>query len=188
MVLLAHAVELARGILYVLERASREHSVAVFLVVSLNIEVDASVRLVGKSVVHDLLHQLFLLDDMSRGMGLYAWAQHAEGIHCLVVAVGVVLCYLHRLELFEACLLGYLVLALVGIVLQMAHVGDVTHVAHLVAQVAEVAEEHVEGDCRARMAQMGVAIDGGTTHVHAHVGRIDGLETLLRAAKGVVYQ
>ena len=75
-----------------------------------------------------------------------------------MIAVGVVLCYLHRLELLQTCLLCYLVVAIVGIVLQMAHVGDVSDVAHLIALMLEVAEQDVEGYCRACMAQMRIAI------------------------------
>ena len=51
-----------------------------------------------------------------------------------VVTVGVVVRDLHRLELLEPGLLGDLVLALVGVVLEVADVGDVAHVAHLVAR------------------------------------------------------
>ena len=42
---------------------------------------------------------------------------------------------LHRLELFELRLLGNLVLAFVGIVLEVTNVSYVAHVAHLVAFV-----------------------------------------------------
>ena len=70
---------------------------------------------------------------MARGVRLYARREHVERLHCSVIAVGVVLCYLHRLELFESCFLLNLVISLIGVVLQVANIGDVAHVAHLVA-------------------------------------------------------
>ena len=156
------------------------------LVVGLDVEIDAAVALIGKAVVQNLLHQLLLLDDMAGGVGLYRWAQHIECVHILVVAVGVVLRYLHGLQLLQACLLCNLVLALVGIVLQVAHIGNVAHIAHLIAQVLQIAEHEVEGDGRTGMAQMGVAIDGGAAHIHAHVGCVERLETLFLSRQGIV--
>ena len=119
-------------------------------------------------------------------MGLDAGRQHVERLHSGMVAVSVVLCHLHGLELLEACLLGDLVLALVGIMLKMAHVGDVAHIAHLVAQLLQVAEQHVEGDGRTGVAQVRVAIDRGAAHVHAHHGLTEGHEVFLAPCEGIV--
>ena len=124
---------------------------------------------------------------MSRGVGLDAGRQDVELGHGGVEAVGIVLCHIHRFELLEACLLGDFVLALVGVVLQVAHVGDVADVAHLIADVAEVAEQEVEGDGRTGVAQVGVAIDGGAADVHADVSLVDGDEGFFLARERVVY-
>ena len=105
----------------------------VFLVVFLHVEVDRAIALVGKAIVHDLLDKLFLLDDMSRCVWLDRRRQHVEHVHGLVIAVGIVLCDLHGLELLQACFLLDLVVAFVGVVLKMAHIGDVAHVANLIA-------------------------------------------------------
>ena len=118
----------------------------VVAVILLDVEVHAAVALVGVAVGEDFLHQFFLLDDVSGGVRLDAGRQHVQGLHGAVVAVGIVLRHLHGLELLDAGFLCNLVLALVGIVLQMAHIGDVAHIAHLVAQVLEVSEQHVERD------------------------------------------
>ena len=134
------------------------------------------------------MHELLLLDDVAGGVRLDAWRQHVEHLHGLVIAVGVVLRDLHGLELLEACLLLNLVVALVGVVLQVAYVGDVAHVTHLVAQVFEVTEEHVEGDGWARVAQMRVAVNRGTADVHAHMGGVERLEQLFRACQRIVNQ
>ena len=144
----------------------------VFLVILLHVEVDRTVALVGKTVVENLLYELFLLDDVARGVRLDARREHVERLHCSVIAVGVVLCYLHRLELFESCLLLNLVVSLVSVVLQVANIGDIAHVAHLISEVLEVAEEYVEGDSGACMSQMWVAIDGRSAHIHADIGGV----------------
>ena len=103
-----------------------------------------------------------------------------------MVAVGVVLCHFHGLELLEARLLGNLVLALVGVMLEMADVGDVAHVAHLVAQLLQVAEQHVEGNGRTGMTQVRVAIDRGAADVHAHHRLVQRHEVLLASGEGIV--
>ena len=185
-VLLTYSIELARVVDDIVEVSSGEFSVVVFLIVFLDIEIDGAVGDVGEAIVEDLLDELLLLDDMPCGVWLDAGWQDVEGVHSLVVAVGVVLRHLHGLELLEACLLGYLVVALVGIMFEMAYIGDVADVAHLIAEMLEVAEKDIEGDSRTGMPQMGVAIDGGAADVHAHVGRVDGLEPLFLAVERVV--
>ena len=183
---LSHAVEFAAGVLDILQCTAGEYAVSVFFVVGLYVEVDGSVRLVCEAVVEDLAHQFLLFDDMSGGVGFYAGWQHVECLHGLVVAVGVILRYLHGLQLFQAGFLLYLVIALVGIVLQMSHVSDVTHIAHLVTQMLQVAEQDVKRDGRAGMSQMWIAIDGGSADIHADMRRVDGLEALLLTSERIV--
>jgi hypothetical protein len=63
--------------------------------------------------------------------------------------------------------------------LQMTHIGDITYIAYLISQVLQIAEHEVEGDGRAGMTQMGIAIDGRTTDIHAHIRGVERLETFL---------
>ena len=70
--LLSHTLERTAGVEDVLEVASRQHAIAVVAVVGLDVEVHAAVALIGVAVVDDLLDEFFLLDDVSRGMGLDA--------------------------------------------------------------------------------------------------------------------
>ena len=102
-----------------------------------------------------------------------------------MIAQGIGLHHLHRLQLLEAGLLCNLVLSLVGIVLQMSHVGDVAHVTHLVAQMPQQFEEHIVGNSRAGMAQMGVAVDGRSAHIHPHPALVNGPENLLLAGERI---
>ena len=149
------------------------------LVIFRNIEVDGTVALISVSCIQDFLHGLDLLDDMSRCTRLDGWRCNIEHPHGLMVAEGIGLYNFHWLKLFQPGLLFYLVIALIGVVLQVSHVGDVAHIAHLVADVLQVAEEHVEGDGGARVAQMRVAIDGGSADIHAHVTRVNRNEEFL---------
>ena len=119
-------------------------------------------------------------------MRLDAGRQHVQRLHSLVVAVFVVLHHLHRLQLLQPCLLGYLVLPLVGIVLQMAHVRDVADIAHLVAQVLQIAEQHVECDGRPSVPQMGVAIDRRTAYIHAHMAFVKGFEKFFATRQRII--
>ena len=131
--LLADTGQFTTLILDILQRTTTQDAVLKLLVVGLDIEIDGAIRFVGKTIVQNLLYQLLLLDDMTCSMRFDRRAQHVQRIHILMVAVGIVLGNLHRLQLFQTSLLGYLVLTLVGIVFQMTYVGDVTDVAHLIA-------------------------------------------------------
>ena len=90
-----------------------------------------------------------------------------------MVAVHVVLRDFHGLKLLQTGFLGDFVLALVGIVFQMAHIGDVAHVAHLVADMGEIAEHHIEGHGRTRVSQMRLAIYRRPADIETHMVRSD---------------
>ena len=113
----------------------RENAVVVVFVVFFHVEVDASVAFVGVSIVKNLLNQLLLLNDMSACVGLDAWRKNIQGGHSVVEAIGVILCHLHRFQLFQSGLLRDLVFALVGIVFQMTHVSDVADVAYFISDM-----------------------------------------------------
>ncbi len=168
-----------------LEGAAGKDAVVVVTVVFLHVEVDAAVGFVCVSGGENLLHGLNLLDDMAAGAGLYGGRLAAQKAHGLVIALSVVLDYLHRLQLLQTGFLCYLVFAFVGIVLKMAYVCDVTHIAHLVSQVLEKAEENVVGDAGTGMAKMGVSVHGGAADIHAHAAFVYGFEQLLVTGKGI---
>ena len=184
--LLPYTVKFTRGILDVLQRTAGEDTILELLIIGLDVEIDLAVALVGKAIVDDLLHQLLLLDDMARSVRFNRGAQHIQRIHRSVVTVGVILGNLHRLQLFQPGLLGDLVLTLVGIMFQMAHIGDVTHITYLITQMLQIAEHQVEGDGRTGVPQMGIAIDGGTTDIHAYIGCVERLKTLLLTRQRIV--
>ena len=187
--LLLLAVEVAGGGEHLLNHAAAQAAVALeILVVFAHIEIDAAVAHIGITGIKDFLHQLNLLHHMAGGQRLDAGAQHVQLVHGLVVAVGVVLRHLHGLQLLQAGLLGNLVLAFVSIVFQVTHIGDVAHIAHLIAQMHQVAVQHIESDGGPGVAQMTVAIDGGTADIHAHVVGSEGFEKLFLVRKSIVNQ
>ena len=98
--LLAHSTQVAACVLNVLQRTSAQSAILVFLVVFLDVKIDTAVGFIGKTIVQNLLHQLLLLNDMTSGMGLNRRWQHVQRLHGLMVAVGIILRYLHRLQLF----------------------------------------------------------------------------------------
>ena len=184
--LFAHTLKLSAVVNHIREVATRQNSILMFLVVFLYIKVDAAITLIGITVLKDFLDKFFLLDDVTSRMRFNRRRQHIEGIHGCMIAVGVVLCYLHRLQLFESCFLFYFVIALICIVFQMAHIGDIAHIAHLIPKMFQVAEKDIEGDCRACVPQMWVAIDGRATYIHAHVRRMQRFEQLFLTCKCIV--
>ncbi len=184
--LLPHSIELSALVDNIVEVAMREDAVVVHLIIFLDIEIHTAVADVCKSVVDYLFHEFFLLDNMSRGMRFDAWRQNIQRLHCVMIAVGIILCYLHRLQLLQSCLLLNLVVAFVGIMLKMPHIGDVSHVAHLIAKVLQVTEHEVECYCRTCMSEMRIAIYRRTAYIHTHIGSMERFETLFLPCEGIV--
>ena len=89
-----------------------------------------------------------------------------------MIAVDVVLCHFHRLQLFQTGFLGDFVFTVIGIVFQMAYVGDVADIAYLIADVCQVAEQQVESDGRPCVSQVRVTVNGGTADIHANMWRM----------------
>ena len=183
--LVALPVQAAGALQRVVEVAAGEDAVVEVLIILFDVEVDAAVALVGVAGGEDLLHGFDLLDDVARGARLDGGRRHVQQAHRLVVAQGIGLHDLHRLQLLQAGLLRNLVLAFVGVMLQVPHVRDVADIAHLVAQVAEEFAQHVIGHARTGMAEVGVAIDGRAADIHAHMAGMDRLEKFLAAGQRI---
>lgn len=176
---LALSVQLAGGIQYIVQISSRQLAVVVVFVVFRHVEVYRTFAFVGIARIQNLPHELYLFDDVSRSVWLNARGQHVERLHGFVVTVEVMLHHLHRFQLFEPRFLGYLVFAFIGVVLQVPHVGDVSHVANFISQMCEVAEKHVERDRGAGMSQMGVSVHCRSAYIHAHMRSMERNEKLL---------
>ena len=177
--LLILAVKLAGSGKHLVDDATAELAVLVgFLLVLADVEIDTAVADVCQTCVKNLLHQLYLLNDVAAGVGLDAGPQHVQTVHSGVIAVGIVLRHLHRLQLLQTSLLCNLVLALVSIVLKVSHVGYIPDVANLIAKMLQIAIEYIERDCRARVSQMGVTIDRRAADIHSHTPWRNGCKQL----------
>ena len=122
----------------IFEITAREFAVWIILGILLHVHIYATVAHVSVALVHNLLHKSNLLNDMSAGMWFDRRWKHIQQFHIAMVAVGEVLHHLHWLKLLQACFFSYLILTLISIVLQVAYVGDVTHIAHLITQMEEI--------------------------------------------------
>ena len=169
---------LARAFLLIVEFSARQHAVAR---PAPNIEIHAARRLVGVTAPDQFLNQCDLFTDVSGGARLDAGPQHVQSAHVVHEAPEILLGHLHRLQLLQAGAGQHLVLAVVGVVLQVAHVGDVAHVTHRVTQVQKVAPDHVEGHLLLGVSHVGVAVDSGSAQVHADAACRCGLELYLAA-------
>ncbi len=148
----------------------------IHLLEALHIQVDRAIGFVGQALFEDFLGRFYLLQDMACGRRLYGGRQHIELLHQLAVFERIGLYYLHRLFLFQLGFFRNFVFALIGIVHQMAYIGDIAHIAYLVAEVLEVAEEYIEYNGRTGIADMWVAIHGRAAYIHAYTRRSNGLE------------
>ncbi len=92
--------------------------------------------------------------------------------------VGVVPGDLHDGLVLPAGALEHLVLALIGVGGQVAHVGDVHDPVHVVARKAQVLLQHVLHDVGAQVADVGEVVHRGAAGVHLHMAGGVGLELL----------
>ena len=156
------------------------------LLVGRDVKVDIAVHLVGVPLLNQFLCHLDLLGDMSRGPRGDVGALHAEPVHIAKIDVGVLFGDLHRFQLFDLGLFLQLVLALVGVVGQVADVGNVLDIPHVVSQIPEIADNHVEGDIAFGVPQVGIPIYRRPAYVYAYESLFYGGERFLVTGKRVV--
>ena len=143
--------------------------------VHVEVDVAASVA-VGVPGVDEAAHEVDLVGDMSGGAGFVGGGLDAEGV------VGA------RELAFEAVGPRPPVPAGLGGLGQdlVVDVGDVTHVRDLVAAAAQPADQGVEGDGGAQVADVRGSLHGGATQVDADLAGGDRVEGLDAGALGVV--
>ena len=184
--LLSHAVQSPGVVDDILQIASGKLAVMMRLVVFLHIEVHAALTDVGITVIQDFLYQFYLLDDMPGSMRFDTGRQHIQSLHGRMETVRVVLCHLHRLQFLQTSLLGNFIFAFVGIVLQMPHIRNITHIAYFIADMLQVTEQQVERNGRTGMSQMGIPIYCRPADIHPVTPRRDGFELFLFTGKRII--
>ena len=138
-----------------------------------NIEQDMTVGRVGMFLVQKRLDQFQHFRNMAGGAGLLIRLKRAQGRHVGVELVGGAP--------------GDIADSLAGFFRRMddlvVHIGDIAHIRDgaFPIDMAEQPVQHIEHDHRARIADMGNVIDGGPTHIHAHIFRIQRREFRLGA-------
>ena len=75
--------------------------------------------------------------------------------------------------------------ARVDLVVDVGDVADIGHVFGAI-EMAQQAEQHVENDHRARVADMGEVVDRRPAHIHAHIRRVERRENPLFARERIV--
>ena len=143
--------------------------------VDVEVDVAASIR-ISVSGVDEALDEVNLVGDVAGGARLVGGGLHAEGLIRL------------REFAFEAVGPGPPVPAGFGRLVEdlVVDVGDVAHVGDLVAAAAQPADQGVEGDGGAQVADVRGALHGGATQVDADLPGGDRAQGLDAGALGVV--
>ena len=133
LMLVCLAVQFACTAHNIVQITSGQYPVVMARVVLAYVEINGTVADVGESCIQNLLHQSYLLYDMSGCPWFYGRRGHVQPGHRQMVSDSVFLGDFHRFYLLETGFLGYLVLAFVGIVLQMSNVRNIPDIADLVS-------------------------------------------------------
>ena len=184
--LIALPVQVARIGHHVFQYAAGELPVTELPVISFDVEINGAVADIGVTAIQNRPHHRDLLDDMARSARFDARRQDVQLTHRIVITVGIVLSHLHRFELFEPGFLADLVLAFVGVVLKMSHVGDIAHVTHLVTGRPQVAEQQVERNGRTGVSQVRIAVNGRAADIKSHERSFQRHEGLFFACQGIM--
>ena len=184
--LLTNTCQLTRIVYHVGDVTTRKNAIVVVFVVFLYIKVDTSIAFISITIGKNLLYKFFLLNDMTSCMRFDAWWKNIERTHSIMIAIGIMLRNLHWLQLLKTCLLLNLVITFVSIMLQMAHVRDVTNITNLVPYVFKIAEKNIKGDSRTCVSEVWIAINSWSTDIHSYVRSCNRLEEFLLTMQCIV--
>src|SRR5574344_73451 len=157
----------------VIKITAGKYAVMEIPVIFLDIEIDAAVAFVGIAGRKNLLYCLNLLDNMSGSPRLDGRRRHVEPAHGLMVAQRIFLNNLHRLKLFQTCLLGNLVLPLIGVMFEMPDIGNIADIPYLISEMPQQFAQDIESDTRACMPEMRVTVYSRAADIHSDMPRVD---------------
>src|SRR5690554_846556 len=147
-------------------------SIVPFTAVFLHIKVDRAIHFVCQSLLKDFFYHLNLLQDMAGGRRLDAWGERIKLRQHLMKSQRVLMYDLHRLKLLQLCFFCKLILSFITITFQMPRIGDVAYITYFITQMEKISVYQIKRDKCAAVAQVDIAVDGGTTYIHAHQGRM----------------
>jgi hypothetical protein len=107
-------------------------------------------------------------------------------LHVFLEAIQILLNHLHRLQMLESCLLFYLVLSLIGIILEVPHVGYVAYIPDFILKICKVTEQHVECHSWTGMAKMRMAVNRRAADIHSYKWGMKRFEEFLFAGEAVI--
>ncbi len=177
--LLANSIQFPAIIDHVGKIAMRKNPIFMVLVILFYIEINGTIADIGIPVVKDLLHQLFLFYDMACSMRFNRRRQYIKGFHGIMIAVGIVLGYFHRLKLFQTSFLLYFIITFICIVLQVTDIRNITHIAYLIPKMSEIPEYNIKSYCGTGMPEMRISIYGRTAYIHTYIWCVQGFKQLL---------
>jgi hypothetical protein len=148
-------------------------------------EIDVAVDGVGVALFDQAFDELDLFGDVLRRARIEIGVADAEPFEVFEVPARHLLGDLERVDLLDLREALDLVLAVFGVVDQVADVRDVLNVFDAEAEMPEVADDHVEGDVRLRVPQVRVGVDGRAADVHADLTFDARFEALLLTSQRV---
>ncbi|CAN3988330.1 16S rRNA (cytidine(1402)-2'-O)-methyltransferase, partial [Dysosmobacter welbionis] len=150
------------------------------------VEVHVAAGEVGIAGIHQLGDDLDILVDAAGGGLDHIRRLDIQPAAVLKEGIGVELGDLHDRLVLPLGALEHLVLALIGIGGQVAHVGDIHHPVDIIASPAEELLQHVLHDITAQVADVGEVIHCGAAGVHLHAAGGVGLELLFLVGGRIV--
>ena len=153
-----------------------------------NVEIDRTVLLVSETSIDDFLYHRDLFDDMPGSMRFDTGIQQVQLCHQFMVAVGIILDHFHRFNLFEPGLFADLIITCIGISFKVPDISYVTHIADLIPDMLQVAENQVESDGGAGVAQVRITVYRRSANIQSNMKGCKGHKKFLLACKTVVNQ
>ena len=150
------------------------------------VEIDVAARLIGIAGVQQLCNDADVVVDAVRRRLNHVGALDVEFLAVGEERVGIEFRDLHDRLVLAARALEHLVLALVRVGGQMAHVGDVHHALDVIARIAQVFFQNILHDVAAQIADVREVIHSGAAGVHLHDVGMVWHEFLLRAGEAVI--
>ena len=153
------------------------------------IEIKPAIEFVAMFVSNGLgkLDHVFNIIGSDRPCGRLADIQR---LHIIPIGMGIMFGDLPDIRLFAlACLFGrhffQLVLAFIGIIGQVAHIGNIDDMGELVTLPAQRPPQNIRKDVSAHIADMRIIIDRRPAGIHARLAGMDGHECFETAGQAV---
>jgi hypothetical protein len=102
--------------------------------------------------------------------------QNIELAHYFMKTIRVLLHDFHGLELFESRFFGNLIFTFIGVILEVANIGYVSHIPYLIAKKPEVTGYDIEGEKSSYVAQVYIVVDGRSANIDSYIARINRLK------------